>query len=124
MSTLEQVKENVRLADTANPGTLTKAEKALIGEVRKAYKSMVAVGCTGCKYCMPCPNGVDIPGNFSMLNNATMFGSLSAMKASYNEFMQESERASSCVKCGECEEKCPQHLPIREKLEEVVKALG
>ena len=123
MSTLEQVKENVKLADSAKPGSLTKKEKTLIGEVKKKYKTMVAVDCTGCRYCMPCPSGVDIPGNFNMLNNATMFGSANTMKMVYKMYMPETERASNCAKCGECEEKCPQHLPIKEKLEEVSKVL-
>jgi uncharacterized protein len=124
MSTLEQVKENVRLADGAKPDSMTAEEKALIDKVKKAYKAMVAVDCTNCKYCMPCPSGVDIPGNFSMLNNATMFKSSNTMKMVYQMYMPENERASNCAKCGECEEKCPQHLPIKEKLEEVVKVLS
>jgi predicted aldo/keto reductase-like oxidoreductase len=124
MSTLEQVKENVRLADDAHPGSLTKKEKGLIDEVKKAYESRIAVGCTDCKYCMPCPSGVNIPENFRMLNNARMFGSADSVKMAYKMFMPENERASNCAQCGECEEKCPQHLPIREKLEEVDKTLG
>jgi hypothetical protein len=124
MSTMEQVKENVKLADSAKAGSLTRKEKTLINDVKKKYKTMVAVDCTGCRYCMPCPSGVDIPGNFNMLNNATMFGSASTMKMVYKMYMPETERASNCAKCGECEEKCPQHLPIKEKLEEVSKVLG
>ncbi len=124
MSTLEQVKENVKLADSAVPHSLTKEEKAIIKDVRKTYKTLVAVECTGCKYCMPCPSGVDIPGNFNMLNNATMFGSADTMKMVYKMYMPENERAANCAKCGECEEKCPQHLPIKEKLEMVEKTLG
>jgi len=124
MSSLEQVKENVTLADNARPRALTKKEKGLYGEVKAAYKKLVAVDCSDCKYCMPCPSGVDIPGNFRMLNNATMFGSTETMKMVYKMYMPENERASNCAKCGECEEKCPQHLPIKEKLEEVAKTLG
>lgn len=124
MSNLEQVKENVKLADSAKPRSLTKKEKGLYGEVKDAYKKLVAVDCSDCKYCMPCPSGVDIPGNFRMLNNAAMFGSAETMKMVYKMYMPENERASNCAKCGECEEKCPQHLPIKEKLEEVAKTLG
>ena len=124
MSTLDQVKENVRLADDAKPNSLTKKEKSLYKEAEKAYRSLVAVDCSDCKYCMPCPQGVDIPGNFRMLNNAAMFGKADIMKMVYNTYIPEQERASNCKDCAECEEKCPQHLPIREKLKEVHKTLG
>jgi uncharacterized protein len=123
MSTLDQVKENVRLADSAIPGSLTKKEKGLYEKVEKKYRSVVAVDCSGCKYCMPCPSGVDIPGNFRMLNNAAMFGKTDVTSMAYKTYMSENQRASSCLKCGECEEKCPQNIPIREKLEEVRKVL-
>lgn len=124
MSTLEQVKENVKYAADAKPKSLTKKDKGLYKEVEKVYRSMVAVDCSDCKYCMPCPQGVDIPGNFRMLNNAAMFGKSDVMKMVYKTYMPEAERASNCKECAECEEKCPQHLPIREKLKEVEKTLG
>ena len=123
MSTLDQVKENVRLADSAIPDSLTKKEKRLYEKVEKKYRSVVAVDCSDCKYCMPCPSGVDIPGNFRMLNNAAMFGKTDVTSMAYKTYMAEKQRASSCLKCGECEEKCPQQIPIREKLEEVRKVL-
>lgn len=123
MSTLEQVKENVKYAADAKPNSLTKKEKALYKEVEKQYRSMVAVGCSDCKYCMPCPQGVDIPGNFRMLNNVAMFGHADVMRTVYHTYTPEKERASNCQKCGVCEEKCPQHLPIRELLEDVDKTL-
>jgi uncharacterized protein len=122
MSTLDQVKENVRLADSAIPNSLTKKEKGLYEKVEKKYRSLVAVDCSGCKYCMPCPAGVDIPGNFRMLNNAAMFGKNDVTKMDY-KYMSQNQRAASCQKCGECEEKCPQQIPIMEKLEEVRKIL-
>jgi len=76
------------------------------------------VGCTACKYCMPCPFGVDIPRNFRMMNQYAMYNNEAALKQGWNA-MKEEERASNCQKCGACENACPQQLPIREKLAEI-----
>lgn len=117
------ITENVKLASEAYPDTLTEKELALYDEVKKEYRRLMKVGCTGCGYCMPCPTGVDIPFCFSYYNSRHLFkakrarwqyiafaGAPMAGKPSY---------ASLCRNCGKCERVCPQHLPIREKLREV-----
>ena len=80
------------------------------------------MGCTACKYCMPCPFGVDIPRNFRMMNQFAMYSNERNLLSSWKG-MGESERASACQRCGKCEKACPQHLPIREKLAEIAERM-
>jgi predicted aldo/keto reductase-like oxidoreductase len=119
MSYMPQVVENVRLADDAAPGSLTDAELALIGQVKDRYRDMLKIDCTGCAYCMPCPNGVNIPMNFSMYNDTFMFKDPEMANMLYNFLLAPEQRASGCVECGECEEKCPQQISIMEELKNV-----
>ena len=123
MSTFDQVKDNLKYADEGRPGSLTKKELALVGRVKAAYRERMKVGCTGCGYCMPCNNGVNIPGCFEQYNNASMFGDVDQPKTVYNMFMSDG-CASKCGECGECEAKCPQGIPIPEKLKEVRELFG
>jgi predicted aldo/keto reductase-like oxidoreductase len=117
MSDIKHVEENVLLADKGLPNSLTEEENQLIARVNEMYKSKMKVNCTGCQYCMPCPSGVNIPECFKFFNNAKMFDNVQAEKLQYGNL---EGKASNCVECGECEEKCPQQSPIREKLKEVV----
>ncbi|WZL72289.1 aldo/keto reductase [Clostridiaceae bacterium 35-E11] len=120
MSDMAQVVENIEIADKALPNTLTDEEKDLIEAVKKIYKSRIKVNCTNCRYCMPCPAGVDIPESFSHFNNAFMFDDMDGAKKQYHNFIKEKKRASKCVTCRKCEEVCPQHIPISDMLKEVV----
>lgn len=121
MNEMEQVKENVRIADQAHPNTLTIAEKALIDKVKAIYHSRMKVNCTACRYCMPCPSGVNIPGCFAMINNAHMMDDISTFRSNYNIQIRPTNRASNCIECGQCEELCPQGIPIREMLKETAR---
>ena len=120
MSDLEQVKENVRVADDGFPNSLNEAEKAVIARAREIYESRMRVRCTGCRYCMPCPEGVNIPQNFKHLNNAAMFDDPAGARKTYRVLVPRDRWASNCTECGQCEEKCPQKIPIRKMLKEVV----
>uniref|UniRef100_A0A7C5Z6G3 Aldo/keto reductase n=1 Tax=Caldicellulosiruptor owensensis TaxID=55205 RepID=A0A7C5Z6G3_9FIRM len=117
MSTLEQVKENIEYASKYEVGSLTEEELELVEKVAQKYNELRKVNCTECKYCMPCPQGIDIPWNFSIYNQASMYNIFEEMKNDY--LKKEKERAENCVECGVCETKCPQNLPIREILKEV-----
>ncbi len=125
MNSIEMVRENVATASESSVGEFTDADFALIDEVRAQIRLKEKVGCTGCGYCMPCPKGVDIPGNFLSYN--TMY--LESKKAGWFQFGQtvaltkEPAFASQCIQCGKCEKHCPQGIPIREKLKEADKAL-
>ena len=120
MNSLEMIEENIRVASEAEVGQFSDKEFALIDEIRQIIREREKVGCTGCRYCMPCPKGVDIPGNFHYYN--LMY--LEKKSSVRFEFMRnmglkkEAGFASQCVGCGKCEQHCPQHIPIREKLKE------
>ena len=120
MSSEEQVEDN--LATFAEEGKLTEQEMQVVDRVREAIRAKVFVGCTACKYCMPCPFGVDIPRNFRIMNDYAMYNNKGSLEWAWNN-MKEEERASNCRKCGACENACPQQLPIREKLAEIAELM-
>lgn len=119
MSNFEQVKENIEIADKSGINIFTPEELRLIERVRETYLGIKAIDCNECGYCMPCPNGVNIPVNFHLYNEGVRYNDFGGPRWHYRNGLKESERASSCIKCGICEPKCPQHLPIRELLEKV-----
>jgi uncharacterized protein len=122
MSSMEQVKENVRLADTGYPGALGRKDLDLMDEVRRLYKERVVVDCTGCHYCMPCPSGVNIPMIFSAMNDAGLYGNVMGERIGYNISVElgASARASECTECGQCVEACPQAIEVPARLKEAV----
>lgn len=124
MGEMEQVKENIKIAEEALPESLTENEINIIHKVKNRFLQLTKVGCTGCAYCLPCPSGVDIPRNFLLYNEAFIYNSLASSSRIYNRNMEEKMRASSCVECGKCELLCPQNLSIREYLKDVHKALS
>lgn len=129
MSTMQQVVQNVDYAALGFPDSLSKEELNLFEEVKAEYKKRVKVPCTGCRYCMPCPNNVSIPECFEMYNTACMFDALDSAKANYNFavgglFGGSPGFASQCKECGKCEEHCTQGLPIRENLKKVAEHFG
>jgi len=81
---MEQVKENVAYAENSQPHNLTADDLALIGRVRDAYVSLTAISCTGCRYCMPCPNDVDIPRVFEIYNEAMIYDTVAEQRRMYN----------------------------------------
>ncbi|MGO8926931.1 MAG: aldo/keto reductase [Limisphaerales bacterium] len=121
MSEPEQMKENVRIASQGLANSLTARELALIHEAKAIYKARTRVNCTSCGYCLPCPHGVNIPANFLQLNNLSIYRDRGAAEFFYFHILKEEQRASHCEECGQCEELCPQHIPIRDMLKEVVR---
>ncbi len=121
MNDMEHIKENIENTEEAYPNSLTEKERELINEVKKIYKDRVVVNCTTCKYCMPCPVGVNIPECFTQLNNASMYNDVEGAKFHYTILLDKHDKkASNCIECGKCEEACPQNIPIREMLKKVV----
>jgi len=118
MSTMEQVVENVALADRARPGMLGREALALVGRAREAYKGLAPIPCTGCKYCMPCSSGVEISSIFQMYNDAMIYEDPREARWVYGRFKEE-QRADQCTRCGECMDACPQEIDIPEWLEKV-----
>ncbi|MGD2200365.1 MAG: aldo/keto reductase [Candidatus Bathyarchaeota archaeon] len=111
MSVMEHVVENIESADRSGPGALTQEKLALVDRVKQKYEELGYIGCTNCLYCQPCPEGVIIPETIGVINrNYTK--SREETKEAYLEAIPEEGRAGNCVRCGTCEEKCPQDLPI------------
>jgi predicted aldo/keto reductase-like oxidoreductase len=118
VSTMEQLKDNIRIFSQADavPGCLNDEEKKLIVQARETYLSLKAIPCTACEYCLPCPKGVNIPGVFTRYNEGLMFGTFEPARRSYMFQTRGNSDASRCVACGACEKKCPQHIGIIKEL--------
>jgi len=114
---MEQVTENIKTASESLPHSLTGREIEIIKKVKDYYKSKMLVDCTKCKYCMPCPTGVNIPENLWAYNHASLFNDTKRTDHIINTWLKKEERASGCVQCGQCEEKCPQNIEIIKHLE-------
>ncbi len=117
MSTMEQVEDNLKTFADFKP--LSEEEGRTIDRIVALINSRVRNGCTGCRYCMPCPAGVDIPGNFRVWNTYHMYQNYNMVKGSWERGLGDAKQAKNCVKCGKCEQVCPQKLHIREDLEKV-----
>ena len=118
MSTYEQVLDNIDTFKNFEP--LNSEEFECIKKVVDELSVRTMNGCTNCKYCMPCPAGVDIPGNFWLWNNYYKYESLSYINYKYQMMKKEDTLADKCIKCGKCEQLCPQKISIREDLGKVV----
>ncbi len=119
MSNLEQLKENIEIADRLTPGNLDKTALDIVSRVQESYKSKIQVPCTQCGYCMPCPHGVEIPRSFTFFNRGHIFNTVDTMKTQYNAQINPLGKAGNCVACGACEPKCPQKIEIIEMLQKV-----
>ncbi len=118
MSTMEQVKENMELAGRQWQNPWTSVDQEAVEKVTRIIKNLEKVPCTNCGYCLPCPEGVDIPRNFALYNEHYMLSDPAA-KGRYLGLLGEVERASNCVECGICLEKCPQQIAIPDELKKV-----
>lgn len=123
MSSMQQAEENIEAAGRSRIGSLSETELNIIDLVRNSYKVRIPIPCTGCSYCMPCPNQVNIPRNFEAYNEGQMHDDINGARFEYNRFIKEENRAGSCVGCGTCEDRCPQKIKISEWMPKVHNAL-
>lgn len=129
MNSIKMIEENVATASYPEP--LNQRENQRVLDILEKNKRLEKLYCTGCNYCTPCPNGVDIPANFSAMNLLRVWGLEEIAKKQYAELGHRKKEgkptpawAEACVECGECEPKCPQNIPIIKQLKEVKKALS
>ena len=122
----EQVEENLRIFDTVEAGCMSDEELKLMDNVRQAYIDRTKVGCTGCRYCMPCPNNVAIPAVFKIWNNHSLYGGDVKSDWDYRMITNEKNRQTpdQCLECGACEAACPQHLNIIDELKRAWAEIG
>jgi predicted aldo/keto reductase-like oxidoreductase len=128
MGSQQMVDDNCASADRSGVGTLSEHELDIVEQLAEVYRKRMAVPCTACRYCMPCPNGVDIPQNFAIWNNVSMQDKgfqQWRIKRSYNKLVRTPDKvnlerpngsAAVCTKCGRCLPKCPQGIDIPTEL--------
>ena len=125
MNSDAMIRDNIHTASTTEVGSLTAEDEAMLKQVVTTINSKMRVGCTGCAYCMPCPKQVNIPGTFAAYNRRYQenwfWGLIEYVMASV--LQKDCTSASACIQCGKCEKHCPQHIAIREKLQEATKEL-
>lgn len=126
MNNMEHIKENIRIASEALPNSLNDSEMKIVSEAAKVFKSLRKVPCTGCRYCMPCPAGVDIPSAFEIYNNRYLFNKKGSSSFNYLNRLGslmggEKHLVSQCIECGKCVEACPQSINVPEELKKVKK---
>ncbi|MBE5782618.1 MAG: aldo/keto reductase [Clostridiales bacterium] len=119
MSNEEQLRDNLRIFDTLTVGGMTEKDQALVKSLKEAYLSRMPVKCTGCEYCIPCPQEVRIPKIFAAYNDSKKFDRPASFIRSYAKFIENGHDAAQCVQCGHCESVCPQQLPIMDWLQKI-----
>ncbi len=124
MNAHAQVDENCRVADESGPGTLGDDELRILDRAKEALDRSCNIPCTACGYCLPCPQGVQIPRMFTLFNNHVLSTGHSWGGNMYNFSTAQDEKAVNCISCGECEERCPQDIKISELMPMVHRELS
>ena len=125
MNEISQVDENIRTASEAYPNSLTEKELDTVRRAAEKYRKLMMIPCTGCRYCMPGPAGIDIPGCFELYNSMHIFKDRGEYDAQYMYFIHhmgvlgDRTSASLCIDCGRCKEHCPQQIGIPEKMRDI-----
>jgi predicted aldo/keto reductase-like oxidoreductase len=124
MNSIEQVKENIEIANRSTVNSMSDYDKQIMREISREYNSLKGNDCTQCMYCMPCPEGVDIPNCFKEYNIAKMLNNPSASAMQYFSLISEESRPNNCTKCNKCLRLCPQMINIPEELDKVYELFG
>ena len=124
MSSGEQLQQNIATVSAADLNVLSDEERELIDKVSDEYNRLIKYSCTGCEYCLPCPQKLKIPDLIDTLNEWNIYGQNPATKMEYIEWVPEGRHASDCISCKACEKKCPQGLPIAQIMKETSEIFG
>lgn len=124
MNSVEQLDENISVAEKALPLHMDTTQLECVDRVCSVLMARTVIPCTECRYCMPCPQGVEIPWNMSSYNAGEIYDDWGAPRFAYSVFMKEQQRAAACIGCGVCEDKCPQKIPVSTWMPKIATALG
>ncbi len=124
MTTIEQLEENIKIAGADQVNTLSVKDLLIYEKARKIYRSRIKVNCTGCEYCLPCPQKIPIPFLLELYNNIFVYNALDDSKWVYKVFVKRESRANNCAGCRECDEKCPQKIPVSSIVGDIDRQLG
>ena len=124
MSSREQLQQNIATVSAADLNVLSDEERELIDKVSDEYNRLIKYSCTGCEYCLPCPQKLKIPDLIDTLNEWNIYGQNPATKMEYIEWVPEGRHASDCISCKACEKKCPQGLPVAQIMKETAEIFG
>ncbi|MBN7773016.1 aldo/keto reductase [Clostridium aminobutyricum] len=114
MTTMEQLQENIRILSQAEPNSLTEKEHKIIAKVSDEYNNLIKYSCTACRYCMPCPQRIEIPAVINLYNEWHLYNGNPKIKADFNMWVSPKARPSVCTSCNACQSHCPQGLPVSE----------
>ena len=116
MNSMDQIDSNIFCAVNSEIGSMSRDEQVIIDAVKAKYNERVSVRCSGCGYCMPCQQGVNIPKIFDFFNEASVYGSRENANLRYYGWLSKNEQATQCTKCGICKKMCPQKIDIPNSL--------
>ncbi len=125
MNSVEMVLDNIKTASDVQIGELGEDEEEMLKNVVEAINSKIKIKCTGCRYCVPCPKQVDIPGIFAAYNRRFTEGKFRSLQDYFmcTTLRENTTAASNCVECGKCKSHCPQNIDIPEQLKIVQKEM-
>jgi hypothetical protein len=123
MSTMQELDENLALADRARAGSFTPADYEIVAQLRQLYQERTVINCTACRYCMPCPSGLNIPDIFRLYNDVFLYDDLPGARVKYG-FVPDSGKADKCQACLDCEQNCPQQIKVSEWMPKIHAALS
>jgi predicted aldo/keto reductase-like oxidoreductase len=124
MGSFDQVQQNLASAEKSGINSLSEKENQTLTKIAEIFRQQIIIPCTNCEYCLPCPNGVQIPRNFALINNLKTGKPLKTAQKEYARIVKENGAAAACVECGKCLELCPQAIPIPDTLKKVERVLS
>lgn len=122
MSSMAQMEQNLSLFETIAPNNLKDEDKKIISKIADTFRRLVEYGCTACRYCMPCPQKIDIPKAIRLYNDLALYENQTGIRTEY--MWMEPFTASACVECKACESHCPQNLPVSTIMKKCVEKFG